>query len=272
MSGEKSEKKDWNSATIKDNFIFGKTMEVNPDLCRQLIEKILRIKIRSIKYPEREKVIEQRTDSKGIRVDVYVEDNMQRSFDLEMQVADNDNIAKRMRYYQGLIDLDKLKRGQHYSALGASYIIFICPFDRFKQGRHIYTFRERCDQDYSLSLNDGAIKIFLSTKGTVDDVSADVKAFLNYVDSGIIKGKFVKKLDVAVQAVKSNQKARLEYMTYQMALLESKLEGEESGREKNLIENLKAVMKKLNFTAEKAMDFLDVPQDKRNRLLSLLNN
>ena len=272
MSSEKSEKKDWNSATIKDNFIFGKTMEMNPNLCRQLIEKILKIKIRSIKYPEREKVIEQRTDSKGIRVDVYVQDNKNRSYDIEMQVADSDNIAKRMRYYQGLIDLDKLKHGQHYSALGESYIIFICPFDRFKQGRHIYSFRERCDQDYALPLNDGSVKIFLSTKGTLDDVSADVKAFLNYVDTGIIKGKFVKQLDVAVQVVKSNQKVRLEYMTYQMALLESKLEGEERGREKTLIENLQAIMDSLQVTAEKAMDILKIPQDKRNRLLSLLNN
>ena len=272
MSSEKSEKKDWNSATIKDNFIFGKTMELFPNLCRELIELILKIKIRSIRFPEREKVIEQRTDSKGIRIDVYVEDNKQRSFDLEMQVADSDNISKRMRYYQGLIDLDKLKRGQHYSALGESYIIFICPFDRFKQGRHIYSFRERCDQDYALPLNDGSVKIFLSTKGTLDDVSADVKAFLNYVDTGIIKGKFVKQLDVAVQVVKSNQKVRLEYMTYQMALLESKLEGEERGREKTLIENLKAIMDSLQVTAEKAMDILKIPQDKRNRLLSLLNN
>ena len=237
---------------------------------RQLIEKILKIKIRSIKYPEREKVIEQRTDSKGIRVDVYVQDNKNRSYDIEMQVADSDNIAKRMRYYQGLIDLDKLKHGQHYSALGESYIIFICPFDRFKQGRHIYSFRERCDQDYALPLNDGSFKIFLSTKGTLDDVSADVKAFLNYVDTGIIKGKFVKQLDV--QVVKSNQKVRLEYMTYQMALLESKLEGEERGREKTLIENLQAIMDSLQVTAEKAMDILKIPQDKRNRLLSLLNN
>jgi predicted transposase/invertase (TIGR01784 family) len=272
VNSGKATSKDWNSATIKDNFIFGKTMEMNPDLCRQLIEKILKIKIRSIKYPEREKVIEQRTDSKGIRIDVYVEDNKQRSFDLEMQVADSDNIAKRMRYYQGLIDLEKLKRGQHYSALGASYIIFICPFDKFKQGRHIYSFRERCDQDNTLSLNDGAVKIFLSTKGTLEDVSADVKAFLNYVDSGIIKGKFVKQLDEAVQAVKTNEKARLEFMTYEMALLESKLEGEERGREENTIKNLKAVMKKLNFTAEKAMEFLDVPKNQRSRLLMLLNN
>ena len=91
------------------------------------------------------------------------------------------------------------------------------------------------------------------------------------MDSGIIEGKFVKKLDDAVKAVKSNEKARLEYMTFEMALLESKLEGEERGREENTIEHLKAVMKKLNFTAEKAMDFLDVPEDKRSRLFEALN-
>ncbi len=191
---------------------------------------------------------------------------MCRTIKIEVMTSKCKLPIKRMRYYQGLIDLDKLKHGQHYSSLGESYIIFICPFDKFKQGRHLYTFRERCDEDNKLSLNDGAVKIFLSTKGKIDDVSADVKAFLNYVDSGIIKGEFVQKFDAAVQAVKTNEKARLEYMTFEMALLESELEG----REKNLIENLKAVMKKLNFTAEKAMDFLDVPEDKRSRLLTVL--
>lgn len=266
MSDKIFVKKDWDSVTIQDNYIFGKTMEMNPELCRQLLEKILNINIKLIEYPEREKVLEMRTDSKGIRVDVYVQDNQNRSYDIEMQIADSDNIAKRMRYYQGLIDLDKLKHGQHYSSLGESYIIFICPFDKFKQGRHLYTFRERCDEDNKLSLNDGAVKIFLSTKGKIDDVSADVKEFLDYVNSGIIKGEFIQKFDAAVQAIKTSEKARLEYMTFEMALLESELEG----REKNLIENLKAVMKKLNFTAEKAMDFLDVPEDKRSRLLTVL--
>ena len=226
--------KKWHDATIQDNFIFSKTLEMNPKICRRLIELILNIRVKQIKYFEREKVIESRTDSKGIRLDVYVEDNQNRSFDLEMQIADSDNIAKRTRYYQGLIDGDKLKRGQHYSELGDSYIIFICPFDRFKQGRHIYTFRERCDQDNTLLLNDGAVKIFLSTKGTADDVSDTVKNFLNYVDSGIVSGTFVKELDEAVRVVKTNEKARLEYMTYQMALLESNLEGEERGRKEGI--------------------------------------
>ena len=234
MTNKNSVLKKWQDATIQDNFVFSKTMEMNPEICRRLIELILNIRVKKINYPEREKVIESRTDSKGIRLDVYVEDNKNRSFDLEMQIADSDNIAKRMRYYQGLIDVDKLKRGQHYSALGESYIIFICPFDRFKQGRHIYTFRERCDQDHNLQLNDGAVKIFLSTKGTLNDVSQEIKNFLDYVDSGIVSGRFVKELDAAVRVVKSNEKARLEFMTYQMAILESSLEGEERGRKEGI--------------------------------------
>ena len=223
--------KKWRDATIKDNFIFSKTLEMNPEICRRLIELILNIRVKKINYPEREKVIENRTDSKGIRLDVYVEDNQNRSFDFEMQIANSDNIAKRMRYYQGLIDGDKLKHGQHYRELGESYIIFICPFDKFKKGRHIYTFSERCDQDQDLILGDGSFKIFLSTKGTIDDISQELENFLNYVDSGIISGSFVQKLDNAVQDVKSNEKARLNFVTYQMALLESKLDGREEERD-----------------------------------------
>lgn len=219
--------KQWDDASFNDNFVFSKTLELFPDICKQIIEMILKIKISHIGFPEREKVVEVRTDSKGIRLDVYVEDDLNRSFDLEMQIANSDNISKRMRYYQGLIDGDKLKHGQHYSALGDSYIIFICPFDRFKRGRHIYTFRERCDEDHSITLDDRAVKVFLSTKGSINDISHELKKFLNYVDNGIVAGNFVQKLDDAVNSVKSNEKARLEFMTFQMYLKERELESEQ---------------------------------------------
>ena len=262
---KKSIEQKWQDATIQDNFIFSKTLEMNPELCRRLIELILNIRVKNISYPEREKVIENRTDSKGIRLDVYVEDSQNRSFDLEMQIANSDNIAKRMRYYQGLIDGDKLKRGQHYSTLGESYIIFICPFDRFKQGRHIYTFRESCDQDYNLKLNDGAVKIFLSTKGTMNDVSQEIKNFLNYVDSGIVSGTFLKELDEAVRVVKSNGKARLDFMTYQMAILESSLEGEERGRKAG-IESVAVNLINMGMAIEKIQEATSLSLEKIKEL------
>ena len=77
-----------------------------------------------------------------------------------MQMSDSKFLPQRVRYYQGLIDLDKLKRGDHYSILGESFIIFICPFDHFHRGRYIYTFHERCDEDFEVALNDGATKFF----------------------------------------------------------------------------------------------------------------
>ena len=238
--------KKWHDATIQNNFVFGKTMELYPDLCRRLLELILNTTIKEISYPEREKTIEARTDSKGIRLDVYVEEKgTNRSFDVEMQIANSDNIDKRMRYYQGLIDMDKLKRGQHYSKLGKSVIIFICPFDRFEYGIHFYSFSERCDQNPNIKLNHGATKIFLSTKGTVDDVSPDILAFLNYVDSGIVSGKFVEELDAAVDSVKSNEKARHDFMTLQMALLEERMEGELQGEQRGRAKERESVAIKL---------------------------
>ena len=238
----------WSEATIQNNFVFGRTMELFPELCRQLIEIILKIKVSKIDFPEREKVIENRSDSKGIRIDVYVADNQNRSFDLEMQIADTDNISKRMRYYQGLIDLDKLKHGQHYSSLGDSFIIFICPFDKFKEDRHIYTFKNFCVQDSRLELKDGATKILLNTKGKLNDVSPDLKKFLDYVDRGIVSGDFVSELDDAVREVKTNKKARLDFMTYHMALLESKLEGENRGIKKGVL--IQAEKTALNMLAD----------------------
>ena len=236
----------WLNATIRDNFVFSKTMELYPDLCRRLLELILNVRISEISYPEREKTVEACIDGKGIRLDVYVEDKgTKRSFDVEMQLTDSDNLAKRMRYYQSLLDADKRKRGQHYSALGESFIIFICTFDRFKQGRHIYTFQERCTEDMNLLLNDGATKIFLNTKGKADDVSPDIKAFLSYVDSGDVSGKFVEKLDAAVDSVKLNTKVRHDFMTLQMALLESKMEGELQGEERGRTQEREAVAIKM---------------------------
>ncbi|MBR0290490.1 MAG: Rpn family recombination-promoting nuclease/putative transposase, partial [Selenomonadaceae bacterium] len=254
MEREVIAKKRWFDATIRDNFLFSKTMEMYSDLCRQLLELILNLKIRGINYPEREKTVEACIDGKGIRLDVYVEDDNKRSFDVEMQLTDSDNLSKRMRYYQGLIDIDKLKRGQHYSALGETFIIFICTFDRFKLGRYIYTFQERCTENPNLLLNDGATKVFLNTKGTVGDVPPDLKAFLDYVDCGIVSGKFVKELDAAVKSIKTNEKVRHDFMTLQMALLEERLEGEERKAEAIAVKMLR---KGKSF--EEVHEFTDLP-------------
>lgn len=74
-------------------------------------------------------------------------------------------------YRQGLfaltmsrMDLNILEKGDNYKDLKRSFIIFVCTFDLFGEGRHIYTFENRCIQNPDLGLGDDTTKIILNTK------------------------------------------------------------------------------------------------------------
>ena len=128
-----------------------------------------------------------------------------------------DNLPKRMRYYQGMIDLNILEKGENYKNLKKSFVIFICTFDLFGLGRHVYTFENRCIEDLELPLGDDTTKIILNTKGTLDDVSPEMKKLLNYIDGEAPSDEFTEELEQAVKKVRDNEKWRLDYMTLQMS-------------------------------------------------------
>ena len=274
-------KKEWQNLTISDNFIFGKVLESDPVVCKQLLEAILNFKIDEISYPEREKAFETRHDSKGIRLDVFVKTpNGRKMFDIEIQTSNKDNLAKRMRYYQGLIDNDSLEKGNHYWQLGASYIIFVCTFDYFKRGYHLYSFRERCDQDYDLLMGDETVKIFLNAKSKKNDVNDDLIAFLNYVNGKKSENPLVEALDKSVQIVKQNKNWRNDYMRYKehiaaeahLAALEAAEEAAIEATKNNTLANLKSIIKNAKVNAEQAMDLLEIPQIERAEYKTLLES
>ncbi len=178
----------------------------NPKLCRELLRRILpELKIDRIEYPELQKSIKQDIDARSVRLDIYVKDNKNIVYDIEMQVSDTQELPERSRYYQGMIDLQLMDRGQFYKKLNRSYIIFICPFDAYGKGRHIYTFGNICKEDKSISMGDGAVKILLNANGTQDDVSKELKAFLDYVAGKKPEDSFVEKLEEAVKEAKKNR-------------------------------------------------------------------
>ena len=245
-------KKQWQDLTIADNFIFGKVLENDPATCKLLLETILGFKIDSIEYPEREKTIETRHDSKGIRLDVFTKNpDGQQMFDVEIQTSNNDNLANRMRYYQALIDTDSLDKGKHYWQLGKSYIIFVCTFDYFKRGRHFYSFQERCDQEADLLMGDNTVKIFLNAKGKENDVGKDLLDFLNYINGKKSENPLVVALDEEVQKIKRNKEWRNQFMRYEEhiaaeaylraleAAEEVRAQGIEQGKKEKTIEMIK---------------------------------
>ncbi|MBO6303580.1 MAG: hypothetical protein J6M62_00685 [Selenomonadaceae bacterium] len=110
-------------------------------------------------------------------------------------------------------------------------IIFICPFAPFKLRKHIYTFQERCKEETSLLLGSETNKIILSTKGADNDISSELKNFLSYVETGVTADEYTREMNNAVRVIKNNEKARLDFMGYEMDLLEREIRGEKRGRE-----------------------------------------
>ena len=211
--------------SIKDNFVFGAVMQ-NPRKSKALFECILWIKIRKIKYPELEKTIDKAIGAKSVRLDVYVEDEFDTIYNIEIQATNRKNLPKRSRYYQGIIDINIIDKGDDYKKLKKSYVIFICDYDEFGKGRHIYTFENMCLEEPGLRLGDDTVKIILNTKGTMDDVGEDVKELLHYIAGQEPKSELTRSLDAEVSKVKSSRKWRRKFMTLLMRDNENKTLGQ----------------------------------------------
>lgn len=211
--------------TITDDFMFGAVMR-DPRLLKPLLEMILGVKIRRIEYPELQKALNERYGSKGIRLDVYVEDEKETVYNVEIQTSDKKHLPKRTRYYQGVIDLHILEKGEDYTALRRSFVIFICTYDPFHQGRWVYTFENLCREDPAIALDDGATKVILNTKGGAGEISDDLKSLLRYMDGFKPDSDYTRMLNEAVEYVRSDDQWRREYMVLNEMLKENQRLGE----------------------------------------------
>ena len=270
--------KTYEELELKDDFMFSVIMR-DPRYVKPFLETILRIKIAKIEYPEVQKNIDIAAGAKGIRLDVYVEDEKHTVFNLEMQTTTARNLPKRMRYYQGMIDLNILEKGDDYNHLKKSYVIFICTFDPFGLGRHIYTFENRCSEDTTLTLNDGTVKIILNTKGTLDDVSPAMKRLLDYVDGKGVSDTFTRNLEEAVQSARQNEKWRLDYMTLQQEYRERFQEGKAEGIKEGKIEGLRegkiegkieTLYEELHMTVVEIAEKLAISEEEVQRIVDAL--
>ena len=264
--------KKYEELELRDDFMFSRIMS-NPKFVKPLLETILGVKIRKIVYPQTQKTIDLSLQAKGIRLDVYVEDDQNTVFNLEMQTSDGANLPKRMRYYQGMIDLNILDKGQDYTTLKKSYVIFICTFDPFGEGRHIYTFCNTCQENTALTLDDDAVKIILSTKGTMNDVSPEMKRILDYIDGKGASDKFTEELEEAVRSARQNERWRLDYMTLEYEYRQRYLEGQEEGREEGRAEGRERTIQKLHERGESIAsiaDIVELNEEEVKRVISKL--
>lgn len=238
-----------------DDFLFCKIMEEREDIARELVELILDKKISKV-VVQKQETIEMTSDGKGIRLDVYAQDERETIYDLEMQTTMRANLAKRSRYYQGMIDLNLMKRGGKYEELRPTYIIFLCLTDPFGQGNHIYTFENQCKENEQMILGDETCKIFLNASGTKEDVSDGLMDFFQMLNTGEGKTELTRKIHDEVERAKTHEEWRTEYMTLFMRDQEMKEQGRQEGKIEGKMETLLELVKEGTISVRVAAEKL----------------
>ena len=234
---------EWSTAGIGNTFLFGKVMTSNPNLLLELLQYSLpEFHIKQIENPEKEADVKLSMDAHGVRLDVITTDDQGRRIDVEMQMRDEKNIPRRMRYYEGSIDQATLEKGQNYNRLGDVVILFITPFDPFDaHGYYKYTFRNTCQEDKELVLDDGVTKVLLNAAGHKGDIKSELKEFLQLVAGNVdsthyAEGSFADRVQRQVHIARRNARWRKEYMDWEMTLRNEREKGREEGREEGLKE------------------------------------
>ena len=252
--------KKFEDLTFTDDFMFCKAMQ-NPRLCKKLIEMILADTIGKIAYISIQHNINTYEQAKSVRFDVLVQAENGKLYDVEMQVSNERNIPKRMRFYQAAIDISFLDKGNSYNSLNDSFIIFICTFDAIGKNRPIYTFKNLCIEDKNTSLQDGTRKVIINAEAFNNTKDKDLKEFLEYLKTGKAKSEFTKEIEEMVQTIKNNEQARQEYRlmsTFEMDAIEK-------GIYRKAIDTAK-LMKLKNFNIALIKEITGLPESEIEKL------
>lgn len=210
-----------------------------------------------------EEVILNKSGKRAIRLDAWARDTEGVQYNTEMQNdIRKDDVRKRSRFYQGLIDTPVLKAGQKtkYKQLPSTVIIFITKEDIFGEDLAKYTFTEQCEEVAGLHLDDGTKKIFLNM--TSKNGSPELVSLLQYMQDTtltnpnvIVQNERIKTLDAIVNEVKESEEWEDVRMSiYSIAYEQGERQGEKRGEERGKeLEKIQLICKKLRKNKPFAM-------------------
>ncbi len=220
-----------------DDFMFCKIMENDEHICRRVIEVLLGIQVERIEYTHKQETLDIDIESRGVRLDVVAKGDG-KIFDLEMQTTAEKNLPKRARYYQSMMDMDCLAKGQDYDNLPESFVVFICTQDPFGLGLPRYTIEQTCKENPEANnkIDDKIRKVYYNSKaweGLAKD-DAEVRAFLKFLATQKAESKLTEEIMEAVMTARRNEPWRKEFMHARELRERGRKEGYEEGLEEGI--------------------------------------
>lgn len=246
----------WEELTIANDRMFSMVMENNA-ICRELLRRIFpELAIDRVQQVTVQKQVNTPLDARTVRFDVYIRDDQQRTYIVEMQVANRQNLPYRLRYYLEQVDHSILGPGDNYEKLAGypTYVVFFCDFDYYGQDRSEYRFEWRNIDEPDLVAGTGQQLVVFNAQASTFHDSIGVAGFLKLMHNQIAVGDpLVEQVTQEMKRIKQDPERRRDYMKYELDLMDARsdgmaiglAEGKKQGLEQGKQESIVAAAKML---------------------------
>ena len=171
--------------------------------------------------------------------------------------------------------MEMLLAGEDYKELPNTYVIFICDFDPFGEGKYRYTFQSMCKESENANLKDGRTILFLNTHGKNEcEVPKELVTLLQYMKEDLegsekeFHDPYVGQLQKFIRDIKGNREMEERFMIFEEMLKEEHTAGREEGREEGRAEGCEAVkallllfLQKLGTVSKTLLEKIQEEQD-----------
>ena len=190
--------------------------------------------------------------ARGLCLDMHSVDADQQQYDVEVQRADKGTKPERARYHAGALDVENLNSSQEFDELPTTYVIFFFFFDVFKAGKALYPI-EHINTGTGEVFKDRQHVLYVNASYKGDDAIG--RPMYDFLCSDPDK-MYTELMAERARYLKSHPEG-VEIMC--KAMDDMRAEVEQRTKYNTKLEDIKKLMTKLKYTAQQAMDFLDIP-------------
>ena len=149
-----------------------------------------------------------------------------------------------MRFYQSMIDTNSLLKGENYTDLKESYILFICKQNPFKNvNLPVYTFKNLCSENKKIELNDKSTKVVYNASAYEIEKDPELKAFLKFVNDKSADDDLTDVISKVVSSIKQLENNKEEYLAVNLHDFDIYRRGKDEGTLNKAIETAENFLK-----------------------------
>lgn len=252
-------------------------------VCIQLVLRIVLGKPDLIVTDVRTQVFVKNLMNRSVRLDVLATEGDGKKINVEIQRSDKGAGRKRARFNSSMLDVNLLRMGEDFEELVETWVVFITERDVLGKGKPLYHI-ERYIVDTNERFGDGSHILYVN--GAYRDESPLGKLMHDffcanpadmYYDVLADRVRFFKEskegvtiMSRMIEEMRRQERAEGIEIGVERGIQKGRAEGREEGFDESLLESIRNLRQNTNWSITRAMDVLEVPEEKRERYRSIL--